>query len=112
MGLCLTVTLALMVIGGTLRLDLPDAAPGADRPAGLDSPKLILDGTDYGRMFPTFADIDGDGKIDLVVGVTGSKGNGGGRLLVYLNQRTRARPNYGKPAWLHETVPTARITDG
>jgi hypothetical protein len=73
---------------------------------------VILDGTEHGRLFPAFADIDGDGKIDLVVGVAGHKSRRNGRLLVYLNRGTKTRPKYAKPRWLDETVPTARIPDG
>ena len=72
-------------------------------PAGFDAPELVLDGSDYGRLYPAFADIDGDGKTDLVVGTWRS------RLLVYRNKGTNARPVYAKPKWLDESVPSAKI---
>jgi hypothetical protein len=100
-----------MVIGGTPRSD-PPAAPGADRPAGFDPAVPLLDGSEYGRLYPAFADIDGDGKTDLVVGVTDWDSRNGGRLLVYRNRGTNARPVYAKPTWLDQTVPSARIPDG
>jgi hypothetical protein len=110
MRLCLSVTLALLVIAGTLRPAPPGATPGADRPAGFGPAEPILDGSEHGRLFPTFADLDGDARLDLLVGVTGE--SGGGRLLVHPNRGTNARPVYAKPTWLDEAVPTARIPDG
>jgi hypothetical protein len=77
--------------------------PDANAPTGFGAPELILDGSAYGRLFPAFADIDGDGKIDMVVGTWDS------RLLVYRNTGTNARPVYAKPTWLDETVPSAKI---
>ena len=72
----------------------------------------LLDGSEYGGGYPAFADIDGDGTTDLVVGVTDWDSHDGGRLLVYHNRGTNARPVYAKPAWLDATVPSARIPDG
>jgi hypothetical protein len=113
MRLCLCVMLALMAVGGIECPNLRDAAAGADALAGFDPPKLILDLTEDDGPFPAFADIDGDGKIDLVLGVADwTKNRGGGRLRVYRNQGTKTRPAYAKPTWLDETVPTARIPDG
>ena len=77
--------------------------PTAKPPIGFEPPELILDGSAYGRLYPTFADIDGDGKIDMLVG------NWLGRLLVFRNKGTNARPVYAKPTWLDETVPSAKI---
>ena len=77
--------------------------PPSDPPTGFDAPELVLDGSDYGRLYPAFADIDGDGKTDLVVGTWRS------RLLVYRNKGTNARPVYAKPKWLDESVPSAKI---
>ncbi len=114
MRLCLIPTLALMAIGGIQRPNPTDAPPSADGLAGFDPPKVILDWTeDSGVLFPAFADIDGDGKIAMLVGVADrTSKRGGGRLRVYRNQGTKTRPEYAKPTWLDETVPTARIPDG
>jgi hypothetical protein len=71
-----------MVIGGDLRDDPPATAPHADRPTGFHPPEVILDGSEYGQLFPAFADIDGDGKMDLVAGVTDRNSQPSGRLLV------------------------------
>jgi hypothetical protein len=73
---------------------------------------VILEGPEYGPPFPTFADVDGDGKADLLVGVVDWKSRDAGRLLVYRNRGTNARPVYAKPAWLDEAVPSARIPNG
>ena len=102
MRLRLGIALALIAIGGTVR-PTPPASPQPDKATGFDSPEVMLDGSEYGRLYPAFADIDGDGKTDLVVGTWRS------RLLVYRNKGTNARPVYAKPKWLDETVPSAKI---
>jgi hypothetical protein len=88
-------------LGGALRPAPSGSAPVAETASGFDPPELILEGSE--RLYPTFADIDGDGKIDLLVGTWTS------RLLVYRNDGTNARPVYAKPTWLDETVPSAKI---
>jgi hypothetical protein len=80
-----------------------ESGPPPEAPTGFERPELILDGSEYGRLYPSFADIDGDGKIDLLVGTWNA------RLLVYRNTGTNARPVYAKPRWLDETIPTAKI---
>jgi hypothetical protein len=97
------MALALILIGGTVPQTPTGTAQQPDKPTGFDPPEVILDGSEYGRLYPTFADIDGDGKIDMLVG------NWLGRLLVFRNQGTNARPVYAKPTWLDETVPSAKI---
>ena len=46
-------------------------------PVRLEFEKRILDGSEVGVLFPAFGDFNGDGKIDLLVGV---RGLGQGRL--------------------------------
>jgi hypothetical protein len=83
--------------------EIPSERPPPEAPPGFERPELILDGSEYGRLYPTFADIDGDGKIDLLVGTWDA------RLLVYRNAGTNAQPVYASPRWLDETVPSAKI---
>ena len=98
----LSVPIALLLLVGIARPE----PPRADRPARFDPPETILDGSKFDRrLFPTFADIDGDGSTDLLVGIPD-------RLLVYRNRGTTARPAYAEPAWLDQAVPSARIPDG
>ena len=104
MRLRLSIALALLAIGGTVRHPPTGTSSPPDRPTGFDPPEVILDGSEYGRLYPAFADIDGDGKIDLLVG------NWRGRLLIFRNNGTNARPEYAKPTWLDDTVPSANIS--
>ena len=103
MRLRLSIALALIAIGGTVLPTPPSTRPQPERPTGFHPPEVILDGSEYGRLYPAFADIDGDGKIDMLVG------NWLGRLLVFRNTGTNAQPVYAKPTWLDETVPSAKI---
>jgi hypothetical protein len=98
----------------------PVAGTGERAPAlPLKFEKRILDGSDIGALFPVFSDFDGDGKIDLIVGVTGlgqgrirKEKSGEGGLLVYLNRGTNALPVYAMPFWFDKTVPSGRIPMG
>jgi hypothetical protein len=119
----LSIALAVIVIGGALRPASSVADPPADAPIGFEAPELVLDGSEYvngsdansseyGPLYPTFADIDGDGKTDLLVGVEDRHSDDGGRLLVYVNRGTNARPVYAKPTCLDESVSSARIPSG
>ena len=101
MRLRLSIAVALLAVGGTVRQTPTGTGQQPDRPTGFDPPEVILDGSE--RLYPAFADIDGDGKVDMVVGTWTS------RLLVYRNEGTNARPAYAKPTWLDETVPSAKI---
>ena len=103
MRLRLSIAVALLAVGGTVRQTPTGTGQQPDMPTEFDAPEVILDGSEYGRLYPTFADIDGDGKIDMLVG------NWLGRLLVFRNNGTNARPVYAKPTWLDETVPSAKI---
>jgi hypothetical protein len=91
-------------MGGALCPALSGAGLVEEKQTSFEPPEMILDGSEYGRLYPTFADIDGDGKIDMLVG------NWLGRLLVFRNNGTNARPVYAKPTWLDQTVPSANIS--
>jgi hypothetical protein len=112
-----SIVLVVMAGLGTFP-DLRGVA-GERAPLRLEFEKRLLDGSEIGVLFPTFADYDGDGKIDLLVGVHGlGKGRlreekcGEGGLLVYLNRGTNAAPVYAKPFWFDKVVPSGRIPMG
>jgi hypothetical protein len=93
-------------------LDRFRVLPQAKEKPSLEFDRRLLDGLEYGILHPTFGDFDGDGKIDMLVGVKGDDGDGKGRLLVYLNRGTNKAPEYAKPFWFDEANPTGRIPAG
>ena len=100
------IGLALLAFGEPSLPAHSDGTQGAARPAGFGPPELILDGLEHdGRLYPHYADFDGDGSIDQLVGV-------GDRLLVYRNRGTNARPAYAAPTWFDAVEPSARIPAG
>jgi hypothetical protein len=108
-GLCAVLPVigfAIMATGESPRPHASQENPGLDRPAEFGSPEVILDGSEYaGRLRPHYADFDGDGRIDRLVGV-------GDRLLIYRNRGTDADPEYAGPTWFDEIEPSARIPEG
>jgi hypothetical protein len=113
-----SIVLLVMAGHGAL-LDLRGVAGERTAPMRLEFEKRILDGSEIGLLFPTFADVDGDGKIDLLVGLYGDtqpaligKDYVEGRLLVYLNRGTNAAPVYAKPCRFDDLVPSGRIPSG
>jgi hypothetical protein len=68
------------------------------------------------NSFPWFADFDGDGKPDLLVGQVGDSRSGKlageGRLRIYRNLGAQGRPRFGAPSWFDDAVPTGRIPKG
>jgi hypothetical protein len=82
--------------------------------ARLDAP-LDKEGRHLGdNANPWFADFDGDGKPDLLVGrgAFSTAFPEGGRLCVYKNLGAKGRPRFGDPLWFDDLVPTGRIPQG
>ena len=81
---------------------LPRPAP----PPGFAPPERLLDGAAFGaRLHPHYADFDGDGTVDQLVGVWD-------RLLVFRNRGTTAAPEYAPPAYFDAAEPSARLPAG
>ena len=106
MRLSLNTALALTLVGSAP----PVCAETPSAPQAFHPPEPILDGSQYRRLYPAFADLDGDSKSDLLVGIVGK--SGGGRLLIYPNRGTATHRAYSSSTFLDETVPTARIPNG
>jgi hypothetical protein len=100
------LAVARVALGEPLRPDFAGRTREVERPDEFGPPEVILHGSEEGtRLYPHYADFDGDGRIDQLVGVDD-------RLLVYRNHGTNAKPEYAKPAWLDEVEPSARIPAG
>jgi hypothetical protein len=68
----------------------PVTAPGLAKGAKLEAAGKPID-VEIGHAAPYFADFDGDGVKDLLVGQFGS-----GKLRIYKNVGSNSRPNFDK----------------
>lgn len=69
--------------------------------------QLEIDGNPLEAGYPFLGDIDGDGRLELLMG-----GDPNGRLLVYRNVGDPAAPRLAEPKWFDDWVPTGRIPKG
>jgi hypothetical protein len=65
-----------------------------------------------GGLFPSVGDFYGDGRLALLLGYGGGGIFDEGRLLVYRNVGTQARPRLAAPQWFDDTAPTGRVPQG
>ncbi len=84
---------------------LPPNRQGPRTPIGFASPETILDGSYGVRMYPHYADFDGDGTVDQLIGVQD-------RLLIMRNRGTNAKPDYEPPTYFDAVEPSARLPGG
>lgn len=78
---------ALVMPAALLAAENAQLAP----PVAVEAEGGAIDVTEIGHAAPFFADFDGDGKRDLLVGQFG-----GGKLRVYKNQGTDDAPRFAK----------------
>jgi hypothetical protein len=100
-----------------LTLVLLAAPPESPRPAGLAADlappvQVTADGKPIdversGHAAPFFADFDGDGKPDLLVGQFS-----GGKLRVYRNVGTAGSPKFGDFEWFKASEAVGTIEPG
>ena len=72
-------------------LDAPFRVEAAGKPVDVE----------VGHAAPLFADFDGDGKPELLVGQFGS-----GKLRIYPNEGSATQPRFSAMRWFDGTVPT------
>ena len=79
---------------------------------GFEAPERLNDGespinVDIGHAAPYYADFDGDGKRDLLVGQFGD-----GKLRIYKNQGTDTAPKFKDFEWLKAEGEIAKVPTG
>ena len=79
---------------------------GLSDPARLKAGGAYID-VEHGHAHPTLADLDGDGKPELLVGQFE-----GGKLRVYKNAGTATKPDYTTFAWFQAGGTTASVPYG
>jgi len=96
-----------------LMLALALALPASAQPASeLETPvRILADGkpidVDIGHAAPCFADVDGDGLKDLLVGQFGD-----GKLRIYRNLGAAGAPRFGAFTWFNGGRKDGRVPTG
>jgi hypothetical protein len=96
------------VLGVALALALPAQAPASELrpPVRIEAAGKPID-VEVGHAAPFFADIDGAGRLDLLVGQFG-----GGKLRVYKNVGTKTAPRFEKFEYLQAGGKDASVPSG
>ena len=112
--LALSISLAL-VCGAASSAKQPTTALDFGPPIRIEiEPQLGKATRPYTSLggFPSFADVNGDTKTDLIIGVAWRGSERCGRALVLLNRGRQHQPDYEDAYWLDDVVPSARIPGG
>jgi hypothetical protein len=90
----------LWAVGSSWRSGKPS------EPLGFAAPEVLFESADlWGHPHPHYADFDGDGIIDQLIGVRG-------QLMVFRNLGTNAKPRYDKPFDFDKIEPTGHLPGG
>jgi hypothetical protein len=100
-----TSRLALTVVAAFV-MAAPLLAQGLLPPVRLEAGGEPID-TDVGHAAPGVVDFDGDGKRDLLVGQFG-----GGKLKIFRNVGTEAKPRYDGFVWFEAGGAVATVPAG
>jgi len=99
----LAIPLVLTVLPA---LAAQDPAIELEPPVRLEAAGAPID-VDIGHAAPFLADIDGDGKRELLVGQFGE-----GKLRIHANVGTKARPRFGEMRWFEAGEQLGRVPTG
>ena len=82
----------------------------------LDVPLDAAGRPDYDNAFPWFADFDGDGRRDLLVGQNTYRARPGkeraGALRIYRSTGEKGQPKLDQPLWFDDLVPSGSVPAG
>jgi hypothetical protein len=121
--MCQLITLGLLFAPISLPPGLAENRKTEQAQSGLAKPFLLeandrpLVREDATPLFPFVGDFYGDGRAVLLLGAPGGGsrdvlGNEDGRLLLFRNVGSKARPRLAGPRWLDELAPTGVIPRG
>jgi hypothetical protein len=100
----------MMVAAATLAA-LPAAGADAAAPMLAEPMQVMADGkpinVDIGHASPSLADVDGDGKPELLVGQFGD-----GKLRIYPNQGTASEPRFASFTWFKAGGAEGKVPSG
>ena len=99
-----TLVLRSMVILGIGTSTAAATGDALAPPVRIEAAGAVIDhGEQWGHCGPTIADVDGDGKLDLVVG------DFSGKFRVYRNTGTNKEPRYAAGSWLQAGGQEAKV---
>ena len=98
---------AMIVLGGLMGLLGAGADNGLAEPVALEAAGRAIDMEHEGHAHPCVADLDDDGRKDLLVGEFYD-----GRLRIYRNLGTNAEPEFDGYEWFKAGANLGRIPSG